>query len=139
MALTADDVLEIHRLVALHGHLVDAGELHRLEELFTPGAVYDLTALGQGVLCGIEEFRTATAAFADDERNPVGHHVTNVVVTEDGDGRVTVRSKGLGVLRDGRSGSVIYEDEVARTAKGWRIEARRVSPSRSGHAGTDRT
>ena len=130
MALTADDTVEIHRLVALHGHLVDAGELHRLGELFTGDAVYDVTALGQGVLRGIDEFRAATEKFADDERNPVGHHVTNLVVTESADGEVVVRSKGIGIMRDGRASSVVYEDRVTRTPDGWRIAARQVSPSR---------
>jgi hypothetical protein len=129
MALPADDVLEIHRLVALHGHLIDSGDLDRLDELFTPDAVYDVTAMGQGVLRGIAEFRAASEAFADDERNPVGHHVTNVVLDRVAN-EVSVRSKGIGVLRDGRTGSVVYDDRVVRTAGGWRIAERRVSPSR---------
>jgi 3-phenylpropionate/cinnamic acid dioxygenase small subunit len=129
MALTADDIVAIHQLVALHGHLVDGRELHRLDELFTPDAVYDVTALGQGALCGIEEFRALSESFADDERNPVSHHVTNIVVTEGLDGSASVRSKGIGVLRDGRTGSVVYDDRVTRTAEGWRIAARQVLPS----------
>jgi ketosteroid isomerase-like protein len=129
MALTADDIVAIHQLVALHGHLVDGRELHRLDELFTPDAVYDVTALGQGTVCGIDEFRALSEAFADDERNPVGHHVTNIVVTEGADGGARVRSKGIGVLRDGRAGSVVYDDRVTRTAHGWRIAARQVLPS----------
>jgi hypothetical protein len=129
MALTADDIMAIHQLVALHGHLVDSRELYRLDELFTPDAVYDVTALGQGTVHGIGEFRALSESFADDARNPVGHHVTNIVVTEGVDGSAHVRSKGIGVLRDGRTGSVVYEDRVARTADGWRIAARQVLPS----------
>jgi 3-phenylpropionate/cinnamic acid dioxygenase small subunit len=128
--LTADDLVQLHQLVALHGHLVDDGELHRLDELFTADALYDVSALGQGVLRGVAGFRAATEAFAHDERNPVGHHVTNVVVTEAGPDAATVRSKGLGVLRDGRAGSVTYVDRAVRTDRGWRIAARRVTPGR---------
>jgi hypothetical protein len=51
-----------------------------------------------------------------------------VVTTVDGD-RAAVRSKGLGVLADGRTGSVVYDDEVVRTADGWRIAARCVRPA----------
>ncbi len=130
MALSTDDVLEIHRLLALHGHLVDGGRLDRLDELFTPGAVYDVSALGQGTLRGVDEFRAIAAAFADDERNPVGHHVTNVVVTPDGADAASVCSKGIGILADGRAGSVTYEDRVVRTPSGWRIGSRRVVPGR---------
>jgi hypothetical protein len=129
MTLTADDIVAIHQLVALHGHLVDARELHRLDELFTPDAVYDVTAMGQGTVRGIGEFRELSESFAEDERNPVGHHVTNIVVTEGPDGSASVRSKGIGVLRDGRTGSVVYDDRLRRTADGWRIAARQVLPS----------
>jgi 3-phenylpropionate/cinnamic acid dioxygenase small subunit len=132
MPLSTADVVELHQLVALHGHLVDAGELDRLDELFTPDARYDVSALGQGVLRGVAEFRAATAAFADDPRNPVGHHVTNVVVTAVGPDEAAVRSKGIGVLRDGRAGTVTYEDRAVRTPTGWRIAARRVLPGRDG-------
>ncbi|OZM81986.1 nuclear transport factor 2 family protein [Pseudonocardia sp. MH-G8] len=138
MALTADDIVAIQQLVALHGHLVDARELHRLDELFAPDAVYDVTAMGQGTIRGVPEFRAVAEAFADDERNPVGHHVTNVVVTEGVDGTAHVRSKGIGVLRDGRAGSVVYVDRVARTDGGWRIAARQVLPS-TGHRPTEPT
>jgi 3-phenylpropionate/cinnamic acid dioxygenase small subunit len=127
MALPTDDVLAIQQLVALHGHLVDDGDLDRLDELFTPDAVYDVTAMGQGTLRGIAEFRATTEAFAGDERNPVGHHVTNVVISADAGDTASVRSKGFGVLRDGRTGSVVYDDTVVRTERGWRIAERRVS------------
>src|SRR3712207_6479977 len=120
MALGADDVLEIHRLLALHGHLVDGGLLDRLDELFTPGAVYDVSALGRGTLGGAAESRAVAAACADGERNPVGHHVTNVVVTPDGPDAATVWSKGIGILADGRAGSVTYDDRVVRAPSGWR-------------------
>jgi 3-phenylpropionate/cinnamic acid dioxygenase small subunit len=129
MALTAHDIMAIHQLLALHGHLVDDRELHRLDELFTPDAVYDVTAMGQGVVRGIEAFRALSESFADDARNPIGHHVTNIVVTEGAGSGATVRSKGIGVLRDGRTGSVVYDDHVTRTPAGWRITARQVLPS----------
>jgi hypothetical protein len=59
---------------------------------------------------------------------PVGHHVTVVVTALDAE-RASVRSKGLGVRRDGGTGSVVYDDEVVRTAAGWRIAARRMRPT----------
>jgi hypothetical protein len=126
VTLAADDRAEITELLARHGHLFDDGELDRLDLLFTESVRYDVTAFGGGVLHGIEPIRAATLALGDG--NPVGHHVTNVVLTEQPDGSVRARSKGIGVYADGTAGSVTYEDIVVRTSKGWRIDARTVVP-----------
>ncbi|MFF1920343.1 nuclear transport factor 2 family protein [Streptomyces sp. NPDC058221] len=124
MALGIEDRLAVMELVALHGHLVDDGELHRLEELFTDDIVYDVTDLGHGSLVGVDAFRDAALAMGG--LDPVGHHVTNIVLTDLGDGRVGSRSKGLGVNADGTCGSVTYEDTVVRGERGWRIAYRKV-------------
>ncbi|OEV07693.1 nuclear transport factor 2 family protein [Streptomyces nanshensis] len=124
-----EDRLAVIELVSLHGHFVDDGSLDRLEELFTADAVYDLTDFGQEPLSGVAAIREA--AWALGAANPVAHHVTNVVVTAYEDGRAQVRSKGLGVKADGSCGSVSYEDTVVRTADGWRISYRRLSPRRT--------
>jgi 3-phenylpropionate/cinnamic acid dioxygenase small subunit len=84
--------------------------------------------LGGGALHGIEAIRTAALALGD--RNPLGHHVTNIVITEHEDGAVLVRSKGIGVDTDGTAGTVTYEDGVVLTEAGWRIDHRRVVPRR---------
>ena len=39
-----------------------------------------------------------------------------------------MRSKGIGILADGKSGTVVYEDLVRRTSAGWRIARRAVIP-----------
>jgi hypothetical protein len=65
------------------------------------------------------------------DNNPVAHLVTNIVVHPRDDGRsAVVRSKGLGVTRDGLVGCVTYHDLVTRTEGGWRISAREVTPRR---------
>jgi hypothetical protein len=71
------------------------------------------------------------AAWALGAANPVAHLVTNVVVTASADGGARVRSKGLGIKADGSCGSVSYDDTVVRTAGGWRISHRKVSPRRT--------
>ncbi|WFE31763.1 nuclear transport factor 2 family protein [Micromonospora sp. WMMD975] len=128
MALSAEDKLAIHELVALHGHLMDAGELDRMDELFTVDVVYDLTAFGAGELHGGAAIKEAALALGDG--NPVGHHVTNVYVTEGPDGTVRATSKGIGVTSNGSVGSVVYEDIVRREVAGWRIAYRKVTPRR---------
>lgn len=129
MALSVADRLAIHELVALHGHLMDAGEFDRMAELFCVDVVYDVTAFGAGELHGHRAIEEAARVLGD--RNPVGHHVTNVLVTEDADGTVRAVSKGIGVNSDGSVGSVIYQDVVRREAAGWRIARRTVTPRRT--------
>jgi ketosteroid isomerase-like protein len=127
--VNVSDRLAIHELLGLHGHLMDAGAFDRLGELFTPDVVYDLTAYGAGELIGPSAVADAGRALGD--RNPVGHHVTNIVVREDPDGTVRAVSKGIGIMADGTAGSVVYEDELRNTAAGWRIARRRVTPRRT--------
>jgi len=127
MALTERDRIDITDLVNRHGHLVDAGELDRLDELFTPDVTYDLDDFGRGALVGIAALRAAAERTAD----PVGHHVTNIVITEVDDTEAGVRSKGIGINADGTAGSVTYQDTVRRGPDGWRISHRKVIARRT--------
>ncbi|MER6355278.1 nuclear transport factor 2 family protein [Streptomyces sp. NPDC001634] len=129
MPLDADDRRAITELLALHGHLFDAGELDRLDELFTEDVVYDVTDFGQESLVGIAAIRRASLALGP--ANPVAHHTTNVVLAEITAGEVHALSKGLGVNADGTCGSVTYEDTVVKGDHGWRISRRRVIARRA--------
>lgn len=129
MDLTTEDRSAVRELLALHGHLFDDGELHRLDELFTDDVVYDVTDFGAPEpLRGLTALRDAALALG--AANPVAHHVTNVVLDASGD-QVRARSKGLGVHADGSCGSVTYEDVVVRTPHGWRIRHRTVRARRT--------
>ena len=54
-----------------------------------------------------------------------------VVIVASGGSEASVRSKGIGVLADGSTGSVVYEDLVVCVPDGWRIAHRRVLPRRT--------
>ena len=126
--MRVEDRLAIHEVLSLHGHLMDHGEFERLGELFAEDVVYDLSAVSAGVLEGIAA--VVDAGLALGEANPLGHHVTNVVI-EEGDGEsARVRSKYLGVMKDGSVGSGVYEDALRKTPSGWRIQYRKVVPRR---------
>ncbi|GAA0528098.1 hypothetical protein GCM10010172_05840 [Paractinoplanes ferrugineus] len=129
MALSVQDRLAVHELISLHGHLMDDGEFDRMGELFCADVIYDVSAFGFGELRGYAAISEAGLALGD--ANPIGHHVTNIRVTEDPDGTVRVRSKGIGVSVTGGVGSVVYEDVVRREAAGWRIAYRKVLPRRT--------
>jgi hypothetical protein len=131
-----EDRLAIRELVELHGHVCDDGQLERLDEIFATDVAYDLGSYGYGVLVGVDAVRGAALALG--EANPLGHHVTNVVVTDVMRGgsagtadEVLVSSKGLAVQADGTTGSVVYRDVLRRTAEGWRITRRTVVPRRT--------
>ncbi|MFI5914771.1 nuclear transport factor 2 family protein [Dactylosporangium sp. NPDC051541] len=117
-----DDRVAITDLINEHGHLVDRGDFAGLAAVFTTDVVCDVTDFGLGVLVGLDASRESALELGD--RNPVAHHVTNIVLREAGNGVVHARSKGFGVTADGRTGSVTYEDRVEHTPAGWRIAHR---------------
>jgi hypothetical protein len=124
MALDAEDRQAITDLIHLHGHYTDRGEFDRMNELFAAGAVFDLSDFGLGVRTGLAEMDEAIRTIGDG--HPVGHHVTNVVLSEDESGQVRAISKGIGIMADGRCGSVVYEDALARGPHGWQITERTI-------------
>lgn len=129
MALSAQDRIDINDLINLHGHLTDAGELDQAGELFTPDVTYDVTDFGFGSLHGTAAIREAALALGD--ANPVGHHVTNIVITPVDDRSARVRSKGIGIGAKGTAGSVVYDDIVVRQPDGWKISYRKVTARRA--------
>jgi ketosteroid isomerase-like protein len=129
MALSEQDRFGINDLISLHGHLTDAGQLDHLSELFTPDVTYDLDDFGLGSLHGTAAMREAALALGD--ANPVGHHVTNIVITGIDDRSARVQSKGIGVKADGTAGSVSYDDIVTRQPDGWKISYRKVTARRA--------
>jgi ketosteroid isomerase-like protein len=129
MALTEQDRIDITDLVNRHGHLVDAGELDRMGDLFTPDVVYDVSDFGLGSLHGPAAIRDAALALG--QANPVGHHVTNIVITPVDEVTVWVRSKGIGIMARGTVGSAVYDDTVTRRPDGWKISRRKVTARRA--------
>jgi ketosteroid isomerase-like protein len=129
MALTEDDRRTITDLISLHGHLVDAGELDQAGELFTPDVTYDLGDFGFGSVRGRAALRAAALSLGD--ANPVGHHVTNIVITGIDDYSARVQSKGIGIKANGVTASVVYDDIVTRQPDGWKISYRKVTARRA--------
>ena len=121
--LTLEDRIAIHELLGLYGIVIDERDWSRTSELFTSDVIYDMSELGLGVIEGASAVREFWSA--NEHLHPVAHHATNIVITPGADAdTATVISKGLGVGRKGRVGSVTYRDVVRRTAAGWRIALR---------------
>jgi hypothetical protein len=128
MSLTAADRAAVTDLINMHGHLTDSGALDRMGELFAVDAVFDLSDFGLGVRTGLASMTEATRAVGD--AHPVGHHVTNIVLTEAGPDEMTAVSKGIGIRADGTCGSVVYQDTITRGPDGWRIIHRTIRTRR---------
>ncbi|GGF19467.1 nuclear transport factor 2 family protein [Subtercola lobariae] len=129
--LTTDDRYEITETLALHAHISDENQLDRLEELFTPDAVYDMTASGMGAFTGMDEIRAAAAGMAHSGHAPLAHFVTNIVITGTDDTEAAALSKGLMIMADGSPHAVTYADTLRRHDGRWRISRRVITPARA--------
>jgi hypothetical protein len=87
-------------------------------------AIHELISTGGQSLRGLDAIKDAAIRLG--EGNPVGHHVTNIVVDGRGD-HITARSKAIGVRQDGSTGSLDYDDVLLPTEAGWRISKRTIT------------
>ncbi len=123
------DRLAIHELLGLYGHIIDAAQWHRLDELFTDDILFDASAFdGVAVSKGLAALQDYWSA--PDTPHPFAHHATNIVINMLTTDRAEVLSKGIGVGRKGRVGSVTYLDILRKEPIGWRI-AHRIARPRS--------
>ena len=118
-----EDILALHRLQALYGHVMDDRNWDGLDTVFTDDAVVDFRPFGLPRMEGLEAIRRDFKWI----RHPYGHHVTNTVIDVDGN-RATMRSKILAVLDDGTAITGEYRDEARRTDDGWRLTNRVGKP-----------
>lgn len=131
--ITAEDRVAIHEVIALHGHVADDRDWDRLDEVFADDVVFDVADYGYGTLHGLQAMQDLVRGGRDDADQPLGHHVTNVVIVDQDGGTVRARSKVLAVAVDGTSGSAVYEDVLRREPQGWRISYRKVVARRGAH------
>jgi len=97
--MDAADIVHVHQLLGLYGHIVDAGRWDRFDELFVPDAELDYTAVrAPRVFHGVDEIR----GYFEAGNHPSAHHVVNIVVWE--------------------------EDGEVKTPEGWRVQRRVCTP-----------
>lgn len=117
------DVVAIHEVLALYGHVIDEREWDRLDEVFTDDHHF-YSSTGR-VFRSRAELRSHWVG--PEVTHPIGHHVTNIIVTPvDGDTARCI-SKGLYVRSEAQITSAVYRDLVVRTENGWRLRERRIT------------
>lgn len=124
-ALPAEDILAVHQLLGLYGHVVDGGDVSRLGEVFAPDAIFDTSDFEQGIHRGLPAIEAIFALGAPP--HPPAHLTTNVFVDQE-HGVVRAHSKWLTIDRSSggvRSGD--YRDELVSSEDGWRIARRTVT------------
>jgi hypothetical protein len=119
--MTPEDSMQIHRLLADYGHVVDDHDWERAHEVFAEDFVFDRSATGRPDLHGIADI---VANFKG--RNMYAHVTTNTTRVELDDGTVRAHSKFVGFPNEGQPVTGDYHDEIVRTADGWRIRGRRA-------------
>jgi len=126
MALSADDRLAILELDARYCHAADDTDVAALLALFTDDGI----ERGGVLIQGREGLAALAAQLATSHR--LLRHWTSAHVAEGEGDRATHRCAwlttrltegGLAIAGVGR-----YEDELVRTADGWRFRVRRIRP-----------
>ena len=126
--LNPDDRHQITETLALLAYVTDEDRLDRLDELFVPEAVYDMSRSGMGVFEGLETIRAGAAGLRASGHAPTAHFVTNVVIDERDGGTAGTRSRGLMIMQDGELRAVTYDDTFRRHDGRWRISHRVITP-----------
>lgn len=123
------DRLEINEILARYCHALDRQDWPAFRALFAPDAKMDFAAFGGpvGTVADVEaHLRPVLGSIKGSE-----HIATTVIIDLDGD-RAQARSAAIvpmtRLLDDGSEHTAFiglwYEDELTRTAEGWRISAR---------------
>ncbi len=124
--MSAEDHLEILRVLALYGHIADDRASERLGEVFAEDAVLEPTLTGP--FRGLDAIRDYYTNFVPSQPSPtIGHYTMGSVIDLGSDGKTArVRSKGMGFRQD--MGYVLseYRDVFTKSPAGWRITHRQI-------------
>jgi hypothetical protein len=128
--LDTSDIIDINQLMALYGYAADSAKFHAVDSeeqvilasVFTDDAVFDASAVGNGVFQGLAQIRELFART----NHPPSHQMTNVYVYEQ-DAVTRVKSKWNVTDWPGTTAWLgEYHDVVVPTPEGWRIKERVV-------------
>lgn len=129
MPLSADDRLDIIELPSRYAEALDTLQPEQLHDVFTDDAVWEVEG-GRVRLNGLEEIME----FMGRDIHPGAHLMTNIYIAGvEGEGDTEVahlKSRGIYPVGESDSKNPVavfygrYDDQVVRTASGWRIRER---------------
>lgn len=126
MALTTDDRVEITQLYANYNFCLDFGDSAGWAKTFTPDGVFSSAT---GTFNGTDALKGFADGFAS--RMKARHWTNNLVIDAAGDGAEGKCYLALYKLGDEGGPSIlvsgIYNDELTKTADGWRFKSRKVT------------
>lgn len=119
--LTGDDYIEIQQLYARYNNAIDSGDAEGYAATFVPDGTFN-TFTGHDALVG----------FIHDWREKMGganqrHWNTNLTITPTADGAsgsVYLLLVNVGVRPPAIQAAAKYEDQLVKTANGWRFKKR---------------
>jgi ketosteroid isomerase-like protein len=115
-----DDLLEIHQVAALYGHVIDAKQWDRLGEIYAEDGTY------HGQRGGAANGLAAIRGYLSENDQPLTHMISNVhVQLDEGADSAAGVAKFVVVRPDGEVLAGAYEDRWSRTPTGWRLQHRR--------------
>jgi SnoaL-like domain len=124
MKLSPADRLEIFEAQNFYGFVFD-GRWEFLDRVFTADAEFDASESTLPAVRGLAAIQEHVTEFHSGLRT--NHMATNSsIVDVRDDGVVTAITKYLVLLNGGVLVSGTYEDELVKTAAGWRISKRRL-------------
>ena len=124
--ISSDDYVQIQRLFIRYSNMIDERQYSRIDEVFTDDAIYDATAFGLGRHAGKTEI--ASCLLAAEPNHPLLHVPINAEVGTDDQGVVRSFSRCLAILDTGAVSQCTYNDVLVKTAAGWRIDERIITP-----------
>jgi ketosteroid isomerase-like protein len=126
MALSTDDRVEITQLYAKYNFALDFGDSAGWAATFTPDGVFSSAT---GTFNGSDELKGFAEGFA--ARMKARHWTNNLVIEEGASGAEGKCYLALYKLGDEGGPSIlvsgVYNDELTKTAEGWRFKSRKVT------------
>jgi ketosteroid isomerase-like protein len=121
-----DDAAAIQNLINAYHEAGSSGDYQRMVATFAPDATWEFTQSGRQFV-GLDAIREAVATFTS-PLEYVAQINAPAVISVDGDtakARSSIRESGKFAGRDeGVEAFGIYDDDLIRTAQGWRFARR---------------